>query len=82
MLEGTLSLLQLKEIFPLGLLPGEERGFFSTLSGFLMSRLGRVPAVGDIGEWEGYCFEVAAMQGRRVTRVTVTPPPVSSEEIE
>ena len=82
MLEGTLSLLQLKEIFPLGLLPGEERGFFSTLSGFLMSRLGRVPAVGDIVEWEGYCFEVAAMQGRRVTRVTVTPPPVSSEEIE
>ena len=81
MLEGTLSLLQLKEIFPLGPLPGEERGFFTTLSGFLMSRLGRVPTVGDIVEWEGYRFEVTAMQGRRATRVAVTPPAVSSEEI-
>ena len=80
MLEGTISLLQLKEIFPLGPLPGEERGSFTTLSGFLMSRLGRVPTVGDIVEWGGFRFEVAAMQGRRAARVAVTPPPPAPEE--
>lgn len=80
MLEGTISLLQLKEIFPLGPLPGEERGFFTTLSGFLMSRLGRVPTVGDIVEWGGFRFEVAAMQGRRAARVAVTPPPPAPQE--
>jgi len=74
MLEGTLSLLQLKEIFPIGPLPGEDRGLFTTLSGFLMSRLGRVPTVGDVVEWTGYRFEVAAMHGRRTVRVAVTPP--------
>lgn len=82
MLEGSLSLLQLKEIFPLGPLPGEERGFFTTLSGFLMSQLGRVPTVGDVVEWGGYRFEVAAMQGRRAARVAVTPPPLPSDKIE
>lgn len=80
MLEGTLSLLQLKEIFPLGPLPGEDRGLFTTLSGFLMSRLGRVPTVGDVVEWAGYRFEVAAMHGRRTVRVAVTPPPLAPEE--
>jgi putative hemolysin len=74
MLDGSLSLLQLKEIFPLGPLPGEERGLFTTLSGFLMSRLGRVPIVGDLVEWAGYRFEVATMQGRRIAHVLVTPP--------
>ncbi len=44
---------------------------FDTVGGFIMSRLGRVPHVGDRVELPGYQFRVMAMDGRRVDRVLV-----------
>jgi putative hemolysin len=37
-----------------------------------MSRLERIPDVGDITDWSGHRFEVVDMDGRRVDRVLVT----------
>lgn len=59
-------------------------GPFETLGGFVMFRLGRVPAVGDTIEWESVTLRVEALDGRRVDRVRVTrhamlPGPVSSD---
>jgi len=48
-----------------------DRGF-RTLGGFMMTQLGRVPQCGDVVEHDGYRFEVARMNGRRVERVRVT----------
>ena len=45
---------------------GEE---FDTVSGFVMERLGRIPAVGERFAEAGYEFQVTAMDGRRVARV-------------
>jgi putative hemolysin len=36
-----------------------------------MSRLGRVPSVGDVVEWAGLRFEVLDMDGMRVDRLRV-----------
>ncbi|MCE7929320.1 MAG: CBS domain-containing protein, partial [Chloroflexi bacterium CFX7] len=44
---------------------------YDTVGGFIMSRLGRIPRVGDRVDVPGYQFRVMAMDGRRVDRVLV-----------
>ena len=73
LLDGTLSVNKLKQTLQLKQLPGEENGDFQTLGGFLMARLGRVPAVADHLEFGGWRFEVMDMDRRRVDKVLVTP---------
>lgn len=71
-ISGTLSLHRLRDLIPLGTIPGEERGHFSTLSGLLMNELGRIPVAGDLVEWKNFNFQVMRMEGRRVGRVRLT----------
>lgn len=44
---------------------------YDTVGGFIMTRLGRIPRVGDRVVVPGYEFRVMAMDGRRVDRVLV-----------
>ncbi len=44
---------------------------YDTVGGFIMTKLGRIPRVGDRVEVPGYQFRVMAMDGRRVDRVLV-----------
>jgi CBS domain containing-hemolysin-like protein len=46
---------------------------FETVGGFLLSRLGRVPAVGEHFEIDGLAVEVLEAERRRITRVRITP---------
>ncbi len=73
LLDGALTVEEFKEIFTVGKLPGEERSSYHTLAGFVMSYLGRVPAVADHFEWQGLRFEVVDMDGKRIDKVLVTP---------
>jgi len=52
-------------------LPGAGDGNFSTLAGFVLQRLGRLPTAGDRFESDGLEFEVTAMDGARIQRVRV-----------
>jgi len=52
-----------------------DDGPYETLAGLVMTELGRVPQVGDRVEVAGAHLEVTQMQGRRVTQVSVIPPP-------
>ncbi|MGP4020250.1 hemolysin family protein [Saccharopolyspora sp. 5N708] len=47
-------------------------GPYDTVAGFVVSRLGRVPAEGDYVEALGHRFTVRAMDGHRVARLQVT----------
>ena len=46
---------------------------FTTLAGFVIFRLGRIPATGDAFESHGWRFEVVDMDGRRIDKVLATP---------
>jgi putative hemolysin len=45
---------------------------FTTLAGFVIFRLGRIPATGDHFESQGWRFEVVDMDGRRIDKVLAT----------
>ncbi len=51
-------------------------GEYETLGGFIMSRLGRLPAPGDVVEAEGWQLRVTSTDGRRVREVELIPEPI------
>ena len=50
-------------------------GPYETVAGFLMARLGRIPAPGDRVELDGHSISVLVVDGRRVSRVRVDSAP-------
>jgi len=73
LLDGMLPADEFKEIFHLGRLPEEESGYYQTIGGFVMMRLGKIPSVADHFEWGGLRFEVIDMDENRVDKLMVTP---------
>jgi putative hemolysin len=69
--DGLIVIDQLKEILDISEMPGEGQGVYQTLSGFVMSQLGRIPKIGAKFSYAEYIFEVVDMDGRRVDRVLV-----------
>lgn len=59
----------------IGLKDMRGEGDFHTLAGFIVDRLGRLPNTGDHFIWEETRFEVVDMDGRRVDKVLIIPPP-------
>jgi putative hemolysin len=73
LLDGLMPVDEFREILQIGELPGEDRGYYHTLGGFVMTHLGRIPSAADYFEWDKLRFEVVDMDGRRVDKVLVTP---------
>jgi len=73
LLDGLMLVDEFKEILQIDELPGEDRGYYHTLGGFVMTRLGHIPSAADHFEWGKLRFEVVDMDGRRVDKVLVTP---------
>jgi len=72
LLDGMIPIDEFKELFHISHIPNEEENLFNTLGGFVMMRLGRIPAVADHFEWAGLRLEVMDMDERRVDKVLVT----------
>ena len=49
---------------------------FHTLAGFVLHELEHVPDVGEVLEYDGWRFEIADMDGRRIDKLLVMPPRV------
>ncbi|MBG0770118.1 MAG: HlyC/CorC family transporter [Anaerolineaceae bacterium] len=71
--DGLIVVDELKELLNLHEMPDEERAGYQTLSGFVMTQLGRIPKTGAKFTYDNYEFEVVDMDGRRVDRVLVSP---------
>ena len=72
LVEGGLPIEELQDALDLGPLPGQEEHRYTTVAGFVLHQLGRIPRVADHFEWEGLRFEIVDMDGRRVDQVLVT----------
>jgi putative hemolysin len=80
LIDGNMLVHDFKELLNLGKLPGEERGSYLTLGGFVMMQIGRIPVAADSFEAAGLRFEVVDMDGKRVDKVLVRS--LSSSESE
>jgi putative hemolysin len=65
-IDGALALVDLQERLGIAELPA---GDYHTAAGMLLALLGRMPARGDRAEWDGWRFEVARMDGLRISRL-------------
>jgi putative hemolysin len=72
LVDGMMPVDELQMLLDLDELP-EDSGDYDTVGGLFMAQLGRVPAVGDIFEWNNLRFEVVDMDGHRVDKVLITP---------
>lgn len=56
----------------LGIRDRKVPGDFHTAAGFVLTRLGHLPDVGENFSWEGWRFEVVDMDGHRIDKLLVT----------
>ena len=70
--DGLCDIDEFKERFGLETLPDEEHDHFQTMGGFLTSRFGYIPKVGEAHEWNGFRFKVKAMDGVRISKILIT----------
>lgn len=67
-LDGSVNIRDLESQYHI-MLPRDEG--FETLGGFVLSRLQKIPVVGDSFEYEGRRYSVATMDGLRVESVRI-----------
>jgi putative hemolysin len=69
--DGLLNLDDFTEVTGLEL----PEGPYETVAGYVLAELGRLPAVGDTIEVDGRTLTVLELDGRRIARLLVSPPP-------
>jgi putative hemolysin len=72
LVEGALSIDEVKRLLDVDELPNEESYRFDTLAGFVISLLGHIPNAGESVKWSGWRFEVVDMDGLRVDKVLIS----------
>jgi putative hemolysin len=83
LVDGSVSLDRLRtELESDELVPEDEADEFHTLGGFVMHRLGRLPAVADRFDWNGWRFEVVDMDNRRVDKVLLSKLPEAQRQAD
>ncbi|HEY9629573.1 MAG TPA: hemolysin family protein [Coleofasciculaceae cyanobacterium] len=82
LVDGMLSSEDLKELIDVDELPGEDRGNYQTIAGFVITQLGHIPRSSDHFSWNGFRFEVIDMDGNRVDKVLVMPLPQQEVSLE
>lgn len=79
LIDGLVAIEEFKEYFHIKKLPDEHSGVFHTIGGFIMHKLGRIPAASDKLEWGDYKFEVIDMDGNRIDKILITPNEIKSK---
>jgi len=82
LVDGLLSIDELKDRIKLNRLPDEEEASYQTVAGLVMSELRRIPKAGESFRVAGFEFEVVDMDGRRIDKVLVTRRQEDDEQAE
>lgn len=73
LLDGLMPIAELKSRLDIEIeLPFEDRGRYNTLAGLLMAISGILPAKGEKILCAQWCFEISALEGRRIDKVVAT----------
>lgn len=75
LVDASIPAYEFKDLIGIENLPGEDQNVYSTLGGFMLMKLGRIPSVADWfreGEWR---YEVVDMDGNRIDKVLVSKLP-------
>lgn len=77
LVDGLMDIETFKALFDLENieLPDEELSIYQTLGGLAMHQIDAIPTVGQTFTWQDFRFEIIDMDGRRVDKVLVQPPP-------
>lgn len=73
LLDALLPVDKFKEMFEIEEMPGEDKGYYDTLGGFMLVQFGQIPSPGAYFSWNGMRFEVVDMDGQRIDKVLVLP---------
>ena len=61
-------------------MPGDRD--YSTVAGFALSVLKKIPDTGEIFKFDGYRFEVVDMDGRKIDKLLISRPKRRKVEVE
>jgi len=73
LVDGLVPIDEFKQAFHISRLSGEKSGNYHTVGGFVMYKLGHIPASGDNFEINTLKFEVVDMDGNRIDKILVIP---------
>jgi putative hemolysin len=76
LVDGMMPIDEFKNIFEIDSLPEEDNGTFQTIGGFVMSNMHRIPSVGSRFTVGDFTYEVVDMDGMRVDKILLIPPPI------
>jgi putative hemolysin len=72
LLDGLLSVDDMKDKLDIDNVPNEELGNYHTVGGFVLASLGRIPRKTERFQWLGWDFEVVDVDRNRVDQVLAT----------
>ena len=68
LLDGQMPVFEVERVLSLTGLSVDDAEY-TTLAGFVLSQLGRIPGVGENFRWKNWRFEVVDLDGRRIDKV-------------
>jgi len=71
-----------KELFEIEELHDEKEDNFTTLAGFILSYLNKIPETGEEFSWENFDFEIVDKDGHHIDKILVTKNEVKEEDNE
>jgi magnesium and cobalt exporter, CNNM family len=71
LVDGLLPIADLQEALGLPELSLEESQSYTTVGGFVLARMGRIPSAGDVFQIGDYRFEILDMDGLRIDKVLI-----------
>lgn len=69
LVDGSLSIDDLRELLSLSQLPGGQEHDYHTLAGLVVDRFGRIPHPGEYFDWADWRFEVVDLDGARIDKL-------------
>ncbi|NLG59122.1 MAG: HlyC/CorC family transporter, partial [Gammaproteobacteria bacterium] len=71
LVDGSVTIDTMRELFGGNRLPDEDEHDFHTAAGMVIAHFGRIPNTGEWFEWEGWRIEVIDLDGPRIDKLLV-----------